>query len=493
MIRFNSPATSGSASGRRRPPPNYFSRRVQMKVMFLVFLFMTVLMLMTESADPDNWRWMWRLGDPAVKQLGPPADTGTPAQDQPALPPPSDPTPNPLVSQAEKPFAPQEMLKGTLDESLRAFQINGWSFVLGRLDRPQRLLLAATLRDVRGNRKLSEGQQSARQDILTGLEEGWNAYHSGTARALESGGDPLTDLQRQHCREIMEASRTAWQQQLTSLRALIEGNERLEQHATPLAGLQQLLDARAFAQVEDNTMFRTSDREAWTRLWEILLSTSPAEKAAAAETPVSFVQLFSQPDAYRGKLVAVRGMARRGYRLPSREAAGNVSGYHVLWIWPPGGDSPLVAYCHKLPDGFPQLSERTATRYGTQLNADVQVTGYFFKRWLYLSGEGLNLAPLLLGEVTDWQPPATSLTGKRDLWLSPAVTTVMIVFAACIGALIAVRVYRASRWSIRAGTAWGDNSGAFAPFDDEQVLGSIGDSLRQLSEEDRQGTGTDEP
>jgi hypothetical protein len=44
-----------------KPPPNYFSRAVQTRLLVLVFLFMTVLMLMSEARNPEHYQWMWSL------------------------------------------------------------------------------------------------------------------------------------------------------------------------------------------------------------------------------------------------------------------------------------------------------------------------------------------------------------------------------------------------------------------------------------------------
>ncbi|MCO6453906.1 MAG: hypothetical protein J5I93_01210, partial [Pirellulaceae bacterium] len=42
-----------------RPPPNYFSRGVQTRLLVLVTMFMLVLLLMGEAAKPKNWQWLF--------------------------------------------------------------------------------------------------------------------------------------------------------------------------------------------------------------------------------------------------------------------------------------------------------------------------------------------------------------------------------------------------------------------------------------------------
>ena len=52
--------TVASAAGRR---PITASRRVQFRLLVLVFLIMTVLVLMREARKPENWHWMWQFQD----------------------------------------------------------------------------------------------------------------------------------------------------------------------------------------------------------------------------------------------------------------------------------------------------------------------------------------------------------------------------------------------------------------------------------------------
>jgi hypothetical protein len=43
----------------RKPPPNYLSRREQMRLLVLVGMLMLVIILMMEASKPKNWEWMW--------------------------------------------------------------------------------------------------------------------------------------------------------------------------------------------------------------------------------------------------------------------------------------------------------------------------------------------------------------------------------------------------------------------------------------------------
>lgn len=43
----------------RKPPPNYYSRKEQLRLFALCGLFMLVLVMMNEARKPSTWQWMW--------------------------------------------------------------------------------------------------------------------------------------------------------------------------------------------------------------------------------------------------------------------------------------------------------------------------------------------------------------------------------------------------------------------------------------------------
>ena len=67
--------SSGDRQHQRRPapPPNYFARSVQLRLLMLVCALMLILTLMVEARKPENWQWLWRGAkqtDTEVDQLG---------------------------------------------------------------------------------------------------------------------------------------------------------------------------------------------------------------------------------------------------------------------------------------------------------------------------------------------------------------------------------------------------------------------------------------
>ena len=67
MVRFQTGRDDPSPrNSLRQPPPNYFSRAQQYRLLTLVFTLMFVLFLMGEASKPKNWQWMWQraVGEP---------------------------------------------------------------------------------------------------------------------------------------------------------------------------------------------------------------------------------------------------------------------------------------------------------------------------------------------------------------------------------------------------------------------------------------------
>jgi hypothetical protein len=145
-----------------------------------------------------------------------------------------------------------------------------------------------------------------------------------------------------------------------------------------------------------------------------------------------------------------------------------------------GSDSPIVVYCLELPVGFPAVEPAGPSGRGVPLDEDVTVTGYFFKRWLHRCEGGMNLSPLVLGTITDWEPHATSggLGAGAHLppWLLLSATLAMAVLAT----LIAVCAYRSSSWSRSEVAHSASVPDSLPAFNTSDVHGTISQALGEL-------------
>ena len=152
--------------------------------------------------------------------------------------------------------------------------------------------------------------------------------------------------------------------------------------------------------IQDDTAYRSEEDAAWFNLFDVLRKSKEADIDAASPGKVSYAQLFRQSAEYRGQLVdgarhgagACNPAARCGQRLRRRATTTNAGLAPV-----DNPTSPLVVCCLELPEGFP-------VRDG--MAEDVEVTGFFFKRWAYRDKEAPAAPPQRCGQDVQWQAPA---------------------------------------------------------------------------------------
>lgn len=160
------------------------------------------------------------------------------------------------------------------------------------------------------------------------------------------------------------------------------------------------------ASIKDDTVFRGAEHDAFFHLLEILHQSDEAKLAAAA-APAAFVQLYQQPDEYRGRLVTVRGTVRGIYEYPPARNDYGIDHYYQVWIQPYDNPSlPLVAYVLDLPAGFPKAE---------RMQEEAELTGFFYKRWAYRAQDSIRSAPLLLAKTVRWDRPAATRTAPISL------------------------------------------------------------------------------
>jgi hypothetical protein len=187
--------------------------------------------------------------------------------------------------------------------------------------------------------------------------------------------------------------------------------------------------------VRDNTPSRRVERDAMFHLLALLEANDESSLRKASVGPVSFVQLYDQPDEYRGELVTIRGTLRRANRLRAPRNDYGVESYYQTWIQPADQpDAPIVVYCLALPDGFPT---------GMDLAEPVEITGFFFKRWAYMARDAMRTAPLLLARTVGWQKPVAPPPERVSYGVGPLILGVALAFVGSV--LVSVYVYRVQK------------------------------------------------
>ena len=224
--------------------------------------------------------------------------------------------------------------------------------------------------------------------------------------------------------------------------------------------------------VRDNTPFRTAEHEAWFHLLDLLARTDNATLREASLGPATFVQIMQQSDYYRGHLVTLRGTARRATFYPSVPANRyGITEYWRVWIEP--ADSPgnlVTVYCLELPEGFPA---------GGEIEADVEVTAFYFKRLAYQAQDAIRTAPAFAARTLRWRRPVAMPAPPPQ---APALPPV-IVGAAALAVLFVIYVVIRTRtpgWS-RPATDQVD----WRSLEDVPPAPDVAEQLQRLADEDR--------
>lgn len=127
----------------------------------------------------------------------------------------------------------------------------------------------------------------------------------------------------------------------------------------------------------------------------------------AAKKNIPFDSLIIDAAQHRGKLIHLKGKARRILPFDAGSNQEGIQQLYELWIFTKeSSKDPLHIICTELPEGIPT---------GEKIKpVDVTVCGYFFKREGYKSKNGLRITPLILAKSPQWhQPVATAISEKN--------------------------------------------------------------------------------
>lgn len=191
--------------------------------------------------------------------------------------------------------------------------------------------------------------------------------------------------------------------------------------------------------IEDDRVLRGAERQAWFHLLDILKRQELIALENASEGAVGFLQVFEQPQSYRGHLVDISGTVYSAQQVKAPANDYGIDGYVTCWIRPSGANSPINIYVLQLPSGFPT---------GTDLRENVQFTGFFFKRLAYPAHDGSRTAPLLLAKTVRWTRSEPSVSGRFDTMSTPKFTAfvaISVFGTAAIAISVATIVYWSSR------------------------------------------------
>ncbi len=154
------------------------------------------------------------------------------------------------------------------------------------------------------------------------------------------------------------------------------------------------LTEAGLASIRDGEPFRASENGAWFKLFDRLQKTDSATLREQSTGPVTFIQLYRQPKEYRAELVTLAGTLRRSEPVTAPRNDMGIESYYMTWLSPRDHPSdPIVVYTLTVPDDFPQ---------GMAIEEQVELEGFFFKRWPYEAQDGGRSAPVVLAKSLRW-------------------------------------------------------------------------------------------
>ncbi len=462
----------------RRPPPNYFSRRVQVRLLVLVCAFMLVVFLMEESRKPKYYAWMW--GD-EVERVEPVESVDT------RIGPPANPSPGPADAiRTGGPAYDAETLADASDQRsdpLERAAVDAWGRMLGELGREQRREFNRVLWLRREKRLPDTEQLQILSQAISVLGESLQEYVARGRETLSANGqlspnDQLPEDEIAAWQGVLDRLEQSWKVKWKpALNGLFEYPDPNPDHVAAIVEIQSLVDELDLAAIRDGAVARPSEWNAWFRFIERLRATSPDELEQQSIGVVSFLQLHKQPRAYRGKVVTIRGQVRLGYRVSAPNNIYGVKQYSLLWLKPRGGPNTLVAvYCLETP-GLPKLKHKDLDRGVTELDHEVEITGYFFKKWAYRSRDGIRTAPKILARsaVVESAPGWQTVTPPSNQLLT------LVVLGAVLGGLvIGIAFFQLNQWPSRIGRFLAKTARPLDALDPSQVSQGVKHELRRL-------------
>lgn len=446
MLQFGQP-TPESRSGPWRSLRSNSTRGIESRLLFLTGMFVLVLMLMHEAGKPQRWKWLGAFQPNQAATFGTqdagqldtrlrPPGKPSPNAESVAIRGPASPLPDRPVETRSSDAAPTP--QGTLTEM--------WSRLLAALSTDDQACFFKLLKAARDDQPPQAADRQRWPRVLAQIEQGWQAYRTQSLPANDSPTPPLNEESQRARPEAFEQLPSQWSERLQpALAAIGNGAALTSQQRQALGELQSTLDTVFLGEIRDNTVFTPSEQNAWFRLLETLQRSDVEQLERDSCGPVGFVQLYREPNAYRGRLVTVRGTVRLGYYRPAPQNVYGIAGYYMLWLRPVGSTNPIVIYSLDVPVGFPDVKAIEAAGRKPELHEDVEFTGYFFKRWAYRAEDGTRLAPLVLAKTPRWQPSELDSAIRSEVRPSLPVFAVCVATAAVLAAMFVVLATRVTQ------------------------------------------------
>ncbi len=477
-MRFRSSKELAEQGQRQRKvPPNYFSRRVQYKLLGLVILLMLIVLAIEKSSDPKNFSF---FGTNESTPTSPQANSQEASEQQPVKYP----------RLARYGSSDTSGLSQT-DQDVHQTYLDLWSVIFKRLTHNQKKLVVDTLRKAQQETVLDDEHKTTWWDLYQEIDELFQKYVQQVLISLNTSENAFTDAQKARGMAVVATLRQQWNEQhRKAFLEVLEEAADTAQYEKEYQFTQSIIDQLAIAMLEDHSIFSTKDDLAWFRMLEQLQQYTYPEIRQHSTARVSALELGTQQAQFRGQLVTVRGEIRRAYRVQAQKNELEIDQYHVIVIKPVGGTLvPFVIYSLETPKNFPPLPDKNLDGRTLDIGDVVEVTGYFFKSWAHPGGDGkMHSSPLLLAKNFDWfKGERLEAAANNQANGSTMPTWSIIAIPVTLAIVVTIGVYIASLWNhdgSRNRSQSDTVENKIARLNNEEVGPSVLESLQQLTQQE---------
>ena len=130
-----------------------------------------------------------------------------------------------------------------------------------------------------------------------------------------------------------------------------------------------------------------------------------ADQLREGAIDVGYRAINVDPDHYRGQLVHLSGLLRSYTRFPLEDESGSADLYQGWLFTPDSGNNPWCVLC---------LERSPELEIASRIERQVEVDGYFLKRYGYPTETGAHVAPLLVAQSFRIQPLPQARARRRD-------------------------------------------------------------------------------
>jgi hypothetical protein len=136
-----------------------------------------------------------------------------------------------------------------------------------------------------------------------------------------------------------------------------------------------------------------------------------------------FVDMFQNPDDYRGRPVSIHGVMRSLTKIDPGKNNQGIGEAYEGWVYTDDGQgNPAVVVFIDKPPGL---------KVGGDITEEVRFTGYFFKMYGYQSQEKVRKAPLILAGEVEWRKSPESYKAQplgAEVYLGITMLVVLLGF-----------------------------------------------------------------